>query len=314
MGGWTPRSARAIGRIRTDTIRPVPGCAGRARGTAEPVRMKLPGSAPRSTAVRTASQTSGTSCHSSMRTGRGPARAAAGSASVAMRVARSARSCTVRARSAAVRVLPTARGPSRATAAAPARWSSSSSSTSCRRYGRMADPPGLPRRACTARVWQPSTGPLRDVQQDRLAPISGTIPRVRGGWCGSNRRVQEALADHPGLGAIGTLTIMVASAGSEPIRVGECDFDGDRTQQPYTCPRSEGLVRRSLGAAVTGEAPVVAGSSPVGPAACAAARRHGAAAGAPPAASGTARDAGHPPPDRPRQAQASETRVPQGPL
>lgn len=58
--------------MRTDTMRPAPrvfASSLASSGRADPVRRYRPGAAPSSTARRTASQTPGTRCHSSMSTG-----------------------------------------------------------------------------------------------------------------------------------------------------------------------------------------------------------------------------------------------------
>ena len=76
----SPDPNRVIGRIVSHAKRPVPlcslSCSAFLSGTAEPVSMNCPISRRWSTAYRTASQSLGTVCHSSMSIGVSPAKAA----------------------------------------------------------------------------------------------------------------------------------------------------------------------------------------------------------------------------------------------
>ena len=117
---------------------PVPVWRGFAVGVAEPVSMNWPGSSERSTAKRTASQSWGASCHSSMSRGFNPLNSREGFVSaIAMLLARSSGSCmntVLFARCKAVAVFPHHFGPRMTTAPAYESLSASSSSTTRGRY------------------------------------------------------------------------------------------------------------------------------------------------------------------------------------
>ena len=132
----SPDSNRLMGRIRNREMRIAPECRMRASdGVADPVRMNCPSSCRSSTALRTASHTSGTRCHSSINRGVAPSRRTAGSASPARRIARSAsRRTSLAACCRAVEVLPLALGPSMSTAPLERRRWRSISSTRRGRY------------------------------------------------------------------------------------------------------------------------------------------------------------------------------------
>jgi hypothetical protein len=127
------RSARLIGRIRRVTIRPAPEWVGLMVGVALPVSRNRPGAAFRSTPRRTTSQTVGTRCHSSTRSGGGKRSNRPGSAASSSRCTGSSNAMTVFARRSAVAVLPTPFGPSRLIAASSGSSSSSSRSTTRQR-------------------------------------------------------------------------------------------------------------------------------------------------------------------------------------
>lgn len=94
------------------TIRPAPEWVGGATGDADSVIRNCPGVRSSSTARRIASQTSGTRCHSSIKTGGEPVTRRPGSAFARLAWAGSSHRWIVRALSSAVAVFPTAFGPS----------------------------------------------------------------------------------------------------------------------------------------------------------------------------------------------------------
>ena len=112
----SPDSHSAMGRIERRAILPVPECRTRSRLSlskeVEPVSKSVPRLLPElSTKRRAASQTSGTSCHSSTRCGSSPTRASAGSISAASRSDGSSSLVMLFARVIAVHVLPHHLGP-----------------------------------------------------------------------------------------------------------------------------------------------------------------------------------------------------------
>lgn len=115
----TPRSYRAIGRMRSRTTRPAPVWVSvPGRGVALPVIRKRPGGAPASTARRTESQICGNRCHSSMSSVPAGADLNFGSDSSRASWSGSSSNQLALARRAAVTVLPTAFAPSMAIAGA----------------------------------------------------------------------------------------------------------------------------------------------------------------------------------------------------
>ena len=128
-----PSSKSVMVSMRNLANLPAPLCIGRSlsRGVADPVNMNCPGSPPRlSHSNRAASQSFGTSCHSSISRGTSPATASAGSVSARKRFSKlrdgSMRRSLDAARVPAVVVFPHHFGPSMRTAPnIPSIWSSS---------------------------------------------------------------------------------------------------------------------------------------------------------------------------------------------
>ena len=112
----SPDSHNAMGRIDKRAILPVPEwrtfCRSSFFKAVEPVKRRIPRLLPdSSTKRRAASQTSGTSCHSSTRCGGSPSNASVGSSSAASRCAGSSSLVMLALRDIAVHVFPHHLGP-----------------------------------------------------------------------------------------------------------------------------------------------------------------------------------------------------------